>query len=339
MIEFDFDALRRIGLNNFIISRLADAPDQGQLMRVTEVQRDRCTLHDGQQELPAHRHPHELLLVGDWVLAEHNIHNQLWITFRLEPATELTRRTAEGRRQSLVSNIDTALLVMGLDHDFNLRRIERYIALAKSAEITPVIVLSKADIAEDIIEKVTQLTQRLPNSIDYVTINGTHPDAIDVLLPWLGAGQTVCLLGSSGAGKSTLTNTLCACGQDTGSVRADDSRGRHTTTARSLHISSHGACIIDTPGLRALCPESLSSAFEDIEELAQNCQFRDCRHDAEPGCAVREAVHPDRLRNYHKLVREIQRTQQTPLERIAERAKWKSLLKSVAARNQDRKRS
>ncbi len=120
-------------------------------------------------------------------------------------------------------------------------------------------------------------------------------------------------------------------------MRADDSRGRHTTTSRSLHFCAGGACIIDTPGLRALRldadEEQLEAAFEDIDTLARQCQFRDCRHEAEPACAVRGAVDEDRLRNYHKLLREVRRSQQTPLERIADRARWKVLVKAVAAKD------
>jgi ribosome biogenesis GTPase len=145
------------------------------------------------------------------------------------------------------------------------------------------------------------------------------------------------LLGSSGAGKSTLTNTLTGGQQLTGGVRGDDSRGRHTTTARSLHLCPGGACIIDTPGLRALRldadEDQLDAAFDDIDTLARQCQFRDCAHEAEPGCAVRGAVDEDRLRNFHKLLREVRRNRQTPLERIAERNKWKVLVKSMAAKD------
>jgi len=158
----------------------------------------------------------------------------------------------------------------------------------------------------------------------------------------MAEGQTLILLGSSGAGKSTLTNTLTGKAQATGGVRQNDSRGRHTITARSLHLCQGGACIIDTPGLRWLSPDlgqdALNAAFEDIDALAALCQFRDCRHAAEPGCAVRGAIDADRVLNYRKLLREAHRASQTPLDRVAQRAKWKVLVKEAGVRNRDKRR-
>lgn len=339
MIDFDYEALRRIGLNNTIISRLAglsaSAPGS-RLCRITEYQRDRISLHDGAAEFPARALPRLLadtpLCVGDWVIAETNTLNEVWISQRLSPMNQICRADAP----PIASNIDTALLVMGLDGDFNLRRLERYLALAAAAEITPLIILSKPDISADADEKIAALIARIPPGTDFIKINGTRAESVAQLNGWLGAGQTICLLGSSGAGKSTLTNALTGAAQETGGVREGDNRGRHTTTARSMHICPSGACIIDTPGLRSLSPDSLSSAFDDIESLALNCQFRDCRHSGEPGCAVVGNIDSDRLHNFHKLQREVRRNQQTALERIAERNKWKSLMKAVAARNRQK---
>ncbi|XLZ68673.1 ribosome small subunit-dependent GTPase A [Massilia sp. SR12] len=336
MIDFDYEALRRIGLNNTLISRLADisvSNPGSRLCRITEYQRDRITLHDGAAELSARALPRLLaetpLCVGDWVIAESNALNEVWISERLSPMNKIARADAP----PIASNIDTALLVMGLDGDFNLRRLERYLALVASAEITPLIILSKPDISTDADEKIATLIARIPPGTDFIKVNGTDLDSVAQLNNWLGVGQTICLLGSSGAGKSTLTNTLTGAIQETGGVRQGDNRGRHTTTARSMHICPSGACIIDTPGLRSLSPDSISSAFDDIDTLAINCQFRDCRHDGEPGCAVAGNIDPDRLRNYHKLQREVRRNQQTALDRIAERNKWKSLMKSAAVRS------
>lgn len=149
------------------------------------------------------------------------------------------------------------------------------------------------------------------------------------LAPYLGAGQTIVVLGSSGAGKSTLTNTLLGVHvQSTGAVRDDDSRGRHTTTSRSLHVLPAGGCIIDTPGLRGLRPDidadELAASFEDIQALAEHCRFRDCSHQDEPECAVRAGVDADRLTNYQKMLREIRRDTLTPLQRRAQLSVWKS---------------
>ncbi len=148
------------------------------------------------------------------------------------------------------------------------------------------------------------------------------------LAPFIGSGQTVVALGSSGAGKSTLTNTLLGQAlQFTGAVREDDSRGRHTTTSRSLHRLPAGGCIIDTPGLRGLRPDidenELAATFDDIGNLAGKCHFRDCRHGDEPGCAVRAGVAADRLANYQKMLREIRRETLTPLQRRQQLSMWK----------------
>lgn len=347
MIDVDFAALRTIGLTQAIASQLASIaphPEGTRPARVIEVHRDSAILHDGGASFTARTlprllddHAGDALAVGDWVLADASRR----IVERLAPSTRIARRTGEGMRQPLASNVDTALLVMGLDHDFNLRRIERYLALVHAAGVAPVVILTKADVAPEARERLEQLQRRLPASVPAFALNGQSSDAAAVLAPWLDAGQTLILLGSSGAGKSTLTNTLAGGSQPTGGVRQDDSRGRHTTTARSLHLCPGGACIIDTPGLRSLSPDAdedeLTAAFEDIDALAGQCQFRDCSHDSEPGCAVRGAVDPDRLFNYRKMLREARRVTQSPLDRIAERSKWKALMKEAGARSRQKR--
>jgi ribosome biogenesis GTPase len=168
----------------------------------------------------------------------------------------------------------------------------------------------------------------MPADVPAVAVNALGDDPPAALAPWLQTGLTLVLLGSSGAGKSTLTNALIGSDtQDTGANRDGDNRGRHTTTARSLHVTQQGACIIDTPGLRTLrldgSAEGLDAAFGDIAQLALRCRFRDCRHEAEPGCAVRESVSAERLRNYGKLQREARRDTLTALERKAQVQTWK----------------
>jgi len=351
MIDFDFEALRRLGLNNLITSRLAAtvcaatpattptaADASRRLVRLTEIQRDWLTVHDGAAEHAARAHPSldAELAVGDWLIAETNPLGELWIIKQISPTTQITRRTGEGRRQLLASNIDTALLIMGLDNDFNLRRLERYIAIAIAADIAPVIVFTKSDIAG-----FRDAGTRLPAHIPVLHINGLDEKSAAQLAPWMQPGQTLCLLGASGAGKSTLTNTLTGVGQETGGTRKGDNRGRHTTTTRSLHFCQTGACIIDTPGLRSWSPDADESAiaatFDDIELLAADCQFRDCNHESEPGCAVRGAIDPDRLLNYHKLLREVRRSNATPLDRIAERNRWKVRGKAAIARSRNKR--
>jgi ribosome biogenesis GTPase len=337
-----WDRLRPIGLTPPVLQALAALDARGDPMRVTEVHRDSVVVADGVGEFPARLLPavrRELppLAVGDWVAAERDAHGTLWVSDCMPPTNQLTRRNSEGHAQPLVSNVDTALLVMGLDGDFNLRRLERYLAMVTPSGLWPVVVLTKADLAGDADARRDEVARRIGARVAVHAVNALDPSSAATLAPYLGAGQTLVLLGSSGAGKSTLTNALIGRAvQDTGSVRADDSRGRHTTTARSLHRLPGGACVIDTPGLRGLAPDideaGLAASFEDIQSLASQCRFRDCTHADEPGCAVRAGVAPDRLANYQKLLRDIRRDTLTPLQKREIVSVWKARSKSAAAR-------
>ena len=267
-------------------------------------------------------------VTGDWVgfdLASNRIH------------AVLPRRTTVSRRQPgravaeqvLAANVDVLFVVSALDGDFNLRRLERYLTLVRSAAVWPVVVLTKFDVANNAEAHLDEARQRIPADVPIVALDARQPAAAAELGGYLTPGQTLVALGSSGAGKSTLTNTLLGrVEQATGAVREDDSRGRHTTTVRSLHMLPGGACIIDTPGLRGLRVDTdedgLNASFADIVALAGDCRFRDCRHSGEPGCAVRPAVHPDRLANFHKMRREIRRETMTIFDRRKQLAEWKA---------------
>ena len=362
----DLDALAAIGLAPAMRRQLACgiANPADRAMRLVEVQREHLLLHDGRLTHRAQGAPAllqdladqgESLAVGDWVLAQPGADAHWRISCRLLPCNQITRRTVDSRagdgrrvaqRQVLVSNVDTALLVMGLDADFNPRRLERYLALTRLAGVAAVLVLSKADTlgAQARSEQLARAQALLPAGMPALALDLRRPDAAEALAPWLQAGQTLVLLGSSGAGKSTLANTLLQAlaragaaktsaeqpgGRLTGPSRADDARGRHTTTVRTLLPLPGGACIIDTPGLRALRldigeADALAQAFGDVARLAPLCRFRDCQHSAEPGCAVRQAVDAPRLLNFHKLLREARRDSAGPLERQAQVSKWKS---------------
>jgi ribosome biogenesis GTPase len=365
MIEhIDFEALSTIGLGEAIRAQLACgvADPQARPMRLVEVQREHLLLHDGhrthrarcstalQRDLQAQD---EALAVGDWVLARPDEPGGCCITCRLLPGNRIVRRTSGGRandarggihRQVLVSNVDTALLVMGLDHDFQLRRLERYLALVRLSGVAAVLVLSKADTVtpELAARRLAEAAEVLPTGMPVMAMDVRQGEAAKALDDWLRPGQTLVLLGSSGAGKSTLANSLTQAfsgraGRDTGPVRADDSRGRHTTTVRTLLPLPGGACVIDTPGLRALRldvedADQLADAFGDVARLAPMCRFRDCQHQQEPGCAVREAVDEPRLRNFHKLLREARRDSLTLLERREQLAQWKARGRAGQAR-------
>ncbi len=362
MINIDFERLRSLGLTPTLAAAAAQCPaldhadanaTPPRLARVTEVHRETVRLHDGDTDHGARVLPRlarrlidaqTALAVGDWGWLAVDPHGQAWVHERVPPLSHIARRDADGRRHPVVSNVDWALLVMGLDDDFNLRRLERYLALVHGSGIAPVIVLTKADVAahapDELQRRLDALRGRVSARVDVLAMNATVAAAAQALRPYLGAGQTLVLLGSSGAGKSTLTNTLLgAAVQDTGAVREHDSRGKHTTTSRSLHRLPSGACVIDTPGLRALRPDvdeaTLAASFGDIQSLAAACRFRNCKHLDEPDCAVRVGVDHDRLRNYHKLAREARRDTLSVLERQQLSARWKVLGKARARSKRD----
>lgn len=328
-------------------SALAGTPS---LMRVMEVQREGVGLHDGEREhaarlLPALRSAlaahADAIAVGDWVLATCNAFGEWWVADRLPPLNQLARRLHDGRdkveRVVIVSNVDTAMIVMGLENDFNLSRLERYVALVRMAGVTPLVVLTKADLCGEVGPRLAAAQALLPAGAVAVALNALGDEPMLVLAPWLAAGQTVVMLGSSGAGKSTLTNALVGSEvQRTGASRSGDGRGRHTTTARVLHRAAAGGCIIDTPGLRTLRLDgdarALAQVFDDIAERAAACRFRNCRHEGEPGCAVRGAVPEERLRNWAKLQREARRDTLSALERKAQVSVWKARARGARAR-------
>lgn len=346
MMDIDVERLRSMGLQPAIAQQaVALAAAHGlhhtRLVRLTGLHRETLRLHDGRDERSARALPRLLrlldevedaLAVGDWVLAADDAHGETWVHARVPPLTHLVRRDADGRRHPVVSNVDTALLVMGLDDDFNPRRLERFFALVQGSGVEPVIVLSKADTVADaatLYVRLQALRGRMPAGTEMLAVDTRDADCAERLAPHLRSGRTLVLMGSSGAGKSTLTNTLLGeARQDTGAVRESDGRGQHTTTARALFRLAGGACVIDTPGLRALRPDAdeadVAATFGDIARLAPACRFRNCAHQGEPGCAVRAEVDDDRLRNYHKLLREARRDTMSALERQAQLAMWKA---------------
>jgi ribosome biogenesis GTPase / thiamine phosphate phosphatase len=203
-----------------------------------------------------------------------------------------------------------------------------------------VVVLGKADLCADRLDRhLETLCLRLAGGLNIVALDVLDADAATRLDPWLAAGQTLVMLGSSGAGTSTRTNTLLgAAVQDSGGVIHGDGRGRHTTTVRSLHQLPGGACVIDTPGARTLRPatESAEARFSDVMTLAQRCRFRDCRHQHEPGCAVRMGVQADRLFSFDKFEREHRRDKMTALERREQLNVCKARSRAARARGRDK---
>ncbi|CAN5330884.1 ribosome small subunit-dependent GTPase A [soil metagenome] len=252
--------------------------------------------------------------VGDWALADPQT---FLLHRRLARKTVLERRTEGNPIPQLAgANIDTLFIATSCNAEFNVARLERYLALANEAGITPVIVLTKADLAEDAGPYLEQASA-LQRGLAVVVSNPRTGDATSDLRAWCGEGQTVAMVGSSGVGKSTMVNALTGAAPDqlqqTGSIREHDAQGRHTTTSRSLHAMSGGGWVIDTPGMRTLhvsdAAAGIDELFAEITELAPLCKFRDCTHAHEPGCAVRAAVadgtlEPQRLARWRVMVAE-----------------------------------
>jgi ribosome biogenesis GTPase len=285
----------------------------------------------------------DLPAVGDWVAVRPGGEGGLAVIDAVLPRKSAFTRRAAGRveeAQVVAANVDFVLLVSGLDGDFNLRRIERYVTLAWESGATPVVVLNKADLCEDVATRVAEV-EAAAAGIDVIAVSAHTGAGLDMLRALMKPGRTLALLGSSGVGKSTLVNALLGDARlKTAAVREDDSRGRHTTTHRELIVAPEGGMVIDTPGMRELQlladEDSLERAFDDVAQLAASCKFRDCTHEAEPGCAVRAAVesgHLDRDRwdSFLKLRRELNylaRKQDYHLQ-AQERAKWKRIAKDI----------
>jgi ribosome biogenesis GTPase len=293
----------RVSLEHTHIYRVL-AADGELLARVAGRLRHRA---EGRADYPA---------VGDWVAIEPDPHDGDARIHAILPRTSRFSRRAAGdvtEEQIVAANIDTVFLVGGLDGDFNPRRIERYLLVARESGAAPVIVLNKADLSDNPAARVDDV-RALAHGTPVYAVSCRNAATLDVLKQYLAHGQTGALLGSSGVGKSTIVNRLI--GHDllrTQDVREADSRGRHTSASRQLVQLPGGGVLIDTPGMRELqlweTGEALADTFVDIEELAAGCRFRDCRHRAEPGCAVLEAVSSGalsdaRLASFHKLADE-----------------------------------
>ena len=262
----------------------------------------------------------DLPAVGDWVAARLPENGEALVHYVLPRKSVFIRKVAgeNSEPQVLGANLDSVLVVMGLDRDFNVRRLERFMTLAWESQAQPVVVLNKKDLAYDLEEQVQDVAA-LTRGAPIHTVNALEGEGLEPLRGLIGYGKTVVLLGSSGVGKSTLVNHLVGAKvMKTGSTR-EDGRGRHTTTKRELLVLPGGGAIIDTPGVREvqlwMADEGLAKTFDDIEALAKNCRFNDCKHDQEPGCAVKaalddETLDPIRFESWLELGRELKRLKQ-----------------------------
>lgn len=251
--------------------------------------------------------------IGDWVFGSHQPGDWVLIEEVLQRRNALQRQDPYVKRaQIFASNVDYMFVVTSANQDFNENRLERYLAMAASCDIEPVIVVNKIDLVENFAEILQNLAARI--STDILTVSALKDQNKEAFSPYLKDGKTAVFVGSSGVGKSSLVNWLLEeVILDTGGIREDDDRGRHTTTRRSLHFLKSGAVVIDTPGIRSLilidAAEGVSEVFSDIEELGEQCKFSDCKHQGEPGCQIERArqageITEERWQSYEKLKKE-----------------------------------
>jgi ribosome biogenesis GTPase len=280
-------------------------------------------------------------VVGDWVMIKPLVDEQKGIIHAVLPRKSKFSRKVAGERteeQVVSANVDTIFIVSGLDggRNFNLRRIERYITLARRSGATPVIVLNKVDLCPDV-DVCIRNVETIATGISIHPVSAKERLGLDALRNYLTKGNTVAFLGSSGVGKSALINALLGVEkQDTAEVREDDRMGRHTTTKRELILIPGSGMVIDTPGMREIQmwagEEDLHSTFNDVEMLAKGCRFSDCSHNVDPGCAVRAAIEngdldPARLESYRKLQNELTylASREEHSTRLYEKARWKKI--------------
>jgi ribosome biogenesis GTPase / thiamine phosphate phosphatase len=329
--------LASLGWSNFFLSQLEDHELTLTPLRLSGVHRSRI---EGLSALGPMTLPLTGALsagdlaIGDWVLSDGSR-----ILRRLERKTELARASHGHTVQLIAANVDTLFITTSCNADFNPARLERYLALAAQARTEAVVLLTKSDTAADA-ESYRSQAEALQRNLVVLALDARDPGVAGTLGPWCRAGQTVALVGSSGVGKTTLTNSLTGLEATTAPIREDDARGRHTTTARSLHALASGGWLIDTPGMRSLsvadAGDGIDAVFQDVTDLLGQCRFRDCTHQTEPGCAVLAAVaegrlDAGRLKRWEKLRREDRMHHETPAETRERVRKFSRVIKKSLA--------
>ena len=354
------NSLRQLGWDDHFESLATSLElDLNHIARVLSAQRNQFLVTDGHDEwlcTPSGRMHHDRRqdypVTGDWVLVDENVVKRVIprknTLSRGEAGSRGKQIGAAQREQPLAANIETVFVVCGLDRDYNLRRIERFLALVYNCGMTPVIVLTKTDLHESP-DVFRDEVESIAIGVHIVLTSTKDERGINELHGYLNAGQTASMIGSSGAGKSSLANMLYGRDiQATSAVSKSVGKGRHTTTSRELIAMPHGGFLMDNPGIREIAfstsGDGLDAAFSDIQELAESCRFANCSHQHEPGCAVLHAAESDavlraRLENYRKMQREMDyvRARSEKSADCVEKERWKDVAMEIKRMNKRKK--
>lgn len=342
-----------LGFDKWFQERTGPGKSEGfDIARVVTVNKNSTVVSNGNAEVFAEMSgklifnadsPWDYPVVGDWVYAQYFNENTFAVIDEIFARKSILRRKTAGKKieyQIIASNIDTALIVQSLDHDYNLRRLERYLVMVHESKIQPVVLLSKSDLLSpsEIDNKIEAIRKDMPD-IEIQAFSSTTDSGLDKVQEILTPRKTFCLLGSSGVGKTTLINRLMDEDMlETQPVREKDSKGRHTTSRRQLFALKNGALIIDTPGMRELgniaVESGLQDTFREITDLAYKCRYKNCTHSIEKGCAVLEALEQgtisrERYQNYIKMNREFDYHEMSYLEKRQKEKKFGKMCKSV----------